>query len=659
MQLKKKFVLTCTVLWVCAMVYGQPSQSSFTEEDVAYEDKNENAQTKPFLQATSDVVLPQQTEATSESTGATETSNAYKNSVSAPLDGGQREFETRHPYHSEEAMHGGGNRPGHRPPPPPPNGMHGGNLPGGMHGGRPPIEEWRTTLVIKSNVTGAHVYLDGEYYGTTPLTVQNIMPGSYEVNLFMDGYEMYPQRIRIFNGHETTYFVQMQKRAGFLQVLGINGEFFVYSDGRLLHDVINRLDEGYHTIRIRKFGYEDFYAQIFIQAHMLKKITVTLEKAEFGITSFAASKKSFNPTYEGSVGSCVFEAEVTAPGSGTLSIKDSNGSVVFEHIFSRFSTWTQRVSWQGTDANGAFLPQGMYTAVFSAREADSSSSDSNGSNGSTVFSGSGDSEGKEFLANARTSIDYTLVYHLADITESGLGFGSVPAALIMPKGSVNLQLQVSPNFSLNNNKNQVPIGIGLYIAPLEFMDISGKFSYNAEKGNTSLIASADMRFLFSKEIGKNHLNYGLSIEYGWSNNNEFFPYGVAMGAGINPSLMIGVDTEKVFFGLTTQCAFGALSSNPLGNDNVWKNSLELSIKPHPRLSLDIAASLHSAFGDFESYGGEAFECDWTRAVELFAGTSVMLSGVPLIFKLALKSFIFPHGEAFLGFSAGLNYLFLK
>lgn len=94
-------------------------------------------------------------------------------------------------------------------------------------------------------------------------------------------------------------------------------------------------------------------------------------------------------------------------------------------------------------------------------------------------------------------------------------------------------------------------------------------------------------------------------------------------------------------------------------DNVWKNSLELSFKPNPRLSLDMAASLHSAFGDFELYGGDGFECNWTRAIELFAGTSVMLTGVPLICKLGLKSYIFPSNGASFGFSAGMNYLFLK
>ncbi|MBD5414599.1 MAG: PEGA domain-containing protein [Treponema sp.] len=627
--MKKNLVFICATICAVVCMYGQSSSASFIEEDVAYEDKNVKTSSTSFLQATNDVVIQKQNPSTTADIQTKEHTDVYKNTMSAPITGGKTASDNRH--HNGENMPGGGNVSGHRPP-------HSGGF---TQDGRPPAEELQNTLIIKSNVNGAQVYLDGKYYGLTPLTLQNIMPGTYDIQLFMDGYEMFPQRIRVFNGHETSYFVQMEKRTGFLQVMGIDGEFFVYSDGKLLREVINRLDEGYHTIKIRKFGYKDFYAKIFIQAHTLKKITVSLEKAKFEITSFSASKKSFNPTYEGAVGSCVFEAEVTAPGSGTLSISDSNGTVVFERTFARFSSWSQRISWQGTDENGDFVPQGMYTAVFSARGEDSASNE------------------KEYTARARTSIDYTLVYHLSDITESGLGFGSTPAALIMPKGAVNVQIHISPHFNLNNKKSQFPIGIGFYVAPLECMDLSGTFSYNIEQGNYSLIASADMRFLFSKALAKNHLNYGFSIEYGWSNNDAFLPYGIATGAGINPALMIGLDTDKVFFGFTTQCAFGCLSSNPLGNDNVWKNSLELSFKPNPRLSVDMVASLHSSFGDFELYGGDGFECNWTRAIELFAGSSVMLSGVPLICKLGLKSFIFPSNGASFGFSAGMNYLFLK
>lgn len=218
--MKKSFVFICATVCAVVCIYGQSSSSSFIEEDVAYEDRNAKTTSAPFLQATNDVVMQKQNPPASGDTQTKENTEIYKNTMSAPITGGKNAPNNRH--HNGENMPGGGNAPGHRPP-------HSGGF---TQDGRPLAEELQNRLIIKSNVNGAQVYLDGRYYGVTPLTLQNIMPGNYEIQLFMEGYEMFPQRIRVFNRHETSYFVQMEKRTGFLQVMGIDGEFFVYSDGR-------------------------------------------------------------------------------------------------------------------------------------------------------------------------------------------------------------------------------------------------------------------------------------------------------------------------------------------------------------------------------------------------------------------------------------------
>ena len=45
------------------------------------------------------------------------------------------------------------------------------------------------TLNISSDVSGAQVFIDREYVGTTPLAAQNVKPGTHRLNLSVEGYD--------------------------------------------------------------------------------------------------------------------------------------------------------------------------------------------------------------------------------------------------------------------------------------------------------------------------------------------------------------------------------------------------------------------------------------------------------------------------------------
>ena len=134
----------------------------------------------------------------------------------------------------------------------------------------------KTAVVIKTNVSGASVFLNGEYLGRTPLSVHNLVPGSYNLRAELNGYEPVFQRINIKDGREQTYYLQLEKRCGYLDISFLPEGSIVYADGLRLYDDVNRLEEGLHVIKMRKFGFEDFSADVFIRAHRMKRIFVTL-----------------------------------------------------------------------------------------------------------------------------------------------------------------------------------------------------------------------------------------------------------------------------------------------------------------------------------------------------------------------------------------------
>jgi hypothetical protein len=59
-------------------------------------------------------------------------------------------------------------------------------------------------LTITSNPSGAKAYVNGIYQGLTPVTLQNIAPGSYEVLLSLEGYSDWQSTIEVNAGQPTT-----------------------------------------------------------------------------------------------------------------------------------------------------------------------------------------------------------------------------------------------------------------------------------------------------------------------------------------------------------------------------------------------------------------------------------------------------------------------
>jgi hypothetical protein len=59
------------------------------------------------------------------------------------------------------------------------------------------------TLQVQSDVAGASVFLDREYVGTTPLTLQNLTTGSKRINVTAEGHEGYVDTIELKEGANT------------------------------------------------------------------------------------------------------------------------------------------------------------------------------------------------------------------------------------------------------------------------------------------------------------------------------------------------------------------------------------------------------------------------------------------------------------------------
>ncbi len=491
------------------------------------------------------------------------------------------------------------------------------------------------SLAVKTNVPNARVFIDGVYAGFSPVFVKWIEVGPHKISAYAPGYEPESQVFHVLSGKSNSCYLTMERMKGILIIQSDQADCQYYCDGVLLSSNMNIVEEGFHVVKIRKFGYRDFSARVFVPSFRIKRIYVNLEEAPFELVSLSASRGAFNPSYSGNLGECEISAYVTSKGSGEVLIFDPENKVVFKKKFPSFRTWKQAFLWDGSDEYGQKLPEGSYVVTFNA-------------------------EGKSL--STRIRLDYSVKYPLYDFTPGGLGFGTVPAALSVPASSVYIGMSIDPSIKKDGSLESFPLGFYLDYAPIKGLsfDIGTKFyldkgTYFYEGGDgrkrQGTYAMVDFSMKYAGTVAKTpsmSLNMGLSLGYGYSNLSSFSPYGIAYGRGLNGAFLLGLDFSKIFSGFTTQIFLDGREGGAFADEIIWKNALALSASPIGNLSLNAWAAIHSLMGK-ENSPFRGFETGVTLSM-MVPYTSLYLTGGYLMY-------LYSGGEMYNTLTFGVKYIF--
>jgi hypothetical protein len=125
------------------------------------------------------------------------------------------------------------------------------------------------SLVIISDPADCSVVLNGEYKGKAPLTVGNLYPGEYTINVTKFGYMPYSTTIQLTDGAEATVTAFLPPERGTLEVNTTPSGAQVSLDGAVAGitpiTLINVLP-GEHNLTITKDGYVTVQQQVTITA---------------------------------------------------------------------------------------------------------------------------------------------------------------------------------------------------------------------------------------------------------------------------------------------------------------------------------------------------------------------------------------------------------
>lgn len=494
------------------------------------------------------------------------------------------------------------------------------------------LDENKTAITIRANIQDAEVYLNNEYQGQTPCIISDLAPGTYRLSVKKTGYGEQYYFVTVRQGQSSTFFVELKKITGFVLINGAPDGSIIYSDSSLIpadripaFGAPMELEEGYHTITIRKFGYNDFITQIYVVRRLIIPLQVSMTKASFSLSGFSATRKRFNPVYTGALGSCTFYFKVTAPGTGKLTITDAAGTEVYSYAFPEFTTWEQSTAWNGRDRYGNELPDGSYSA--------------------TITAGG-------YTQTAYTKIDHSLTYHPADVTKSGTGIGTLPAAFMMAEDTTFIGVEVQPSFRTAGTPfYEVPVSTYFGITPVSWFELSVNLGMHPGIENVPLSFGGALKLGSSAVItGHTKFCFAAIMRYGYTNEKLYEPYGVDTGNGLGGGGALGIEGTMFYAGISSEYLIGTVQGNLKNNDSIWKNGIGLEYRPGQTATIKSWCALNSAFGDTTG-------TLWLRALDTGAGVTLQLGSSSVMLNLKGTALLYFEGIQYFSGTLGLTYLF--
>jgi hypothetical protein len=160
---------------------------------------------------------------------------------------------------------------------------------------------------------------------------------------------------------------------GRLLLEGLEPGSDVLVDGDLYLGPSITLRVGSHSLRVSRFGYRDFTADLFVSVDQTERLRVEYERSPFSIRAFESVPSEFDPEDPGFLGSAEARILVRGPGEGRLTVLDGEGRPVRDLGSASFSGPSFSRRWDGRDDSGKALPPGAYLIRAEGRDADGGS----------------------------------------------------------------------------------------------------------------------------------------------------------------------------------------------------------------------------------------------------------------------------------------------
>ncbi len=200
-------------------------------------------------------------------------------------------------------------------------------------------------IYAQSSPAGAAIYMNGNYYGYSPITLPNLAPGSYTLKATMSGYTPNTQIVNVYAGQTSPYYPTLQqspqppRNTGTVYAKSSPSGASVYVDGTYngITPMTLTLYPGNHNILLKLPGYNDWSTTVYVSSGSSQTINPGLVPAIYGSVSIgsapAGASVFIDSAYQG----------ITNP-SGSLTLNNVlSGNHVIKVTASGYNDWIETV----------------------------------------------------------------------------------------------------------------------------------------------------------------------------------------------------------------------------------------------------------------------------------------------------------------------------
>lgn len=125
------------------------------------------------------------------------------------------------------------------------------------------------SIRVTSSPSGAAIYLNGNYRGTSPLTISDIQEGSYSIEAELYGYRAYSTTVNVYAGQQASVFCSLEQiqSQGSLYVTSSPSNAMIYLDtgykGRTPL-MLSGISSGDHIVELDLSGYYDWKSAVTV-----------------------------------------------------------------------------------------------------------------------------------------------------------------------------------------------------------------------------------------------------------------------------------------------------------------------------------------------------------------------------------------------------------
>ena len=477
------------------------------------------------------------------------------------------------------------------------------------------ISSKRTNSVsISTNVYNADVYIDGTYYGYSNNVFRNLRPGRHFVEVEKKGYETVSFEFFIGRTQQKSFYVTMELITGFIEFENLLKNSVITVDSSSVGYGVCEVAAGLRHVRVRTFGYEDFVTDVYVDPYETVSVYVRQKEAEFDLSNLSLSRRKINPTTN-LLSNVDISFEVTKSEPVKVEIIDETGAAVKSYNFSKFSTWVNYVTWNGTDRDGNFVSDGKYTVKVSG----------------------GDYEIEETI-----TVDSKMYYPISGYNWYGRGVGTVPTACENTMGVASPFVWAEPVFRLNSNGSGSGyegclVGTGVVFDIGKYVECSAMLGGSIRNINDfPFFMNCSMKVSGGINLGSAVLCLGGFMRYGVC----FIEMPEYNGAGLGFGGILGIEFSNFYAGVTSEFVLSPKTGLDFFEDCNWKNGLALSYSPLNILRLSGWCSINNF-----------------TSLDFGVGVSVMPGIEGLILDLTPKMLLDFTGNAMISCKIMLSYSF--